>query len=84
MHKQSGPLIGQCDVAVAASQSLGLISMLCFETGVCEHINKCFFWEDSLCGGVWAGCRREGGDKILSTLLWAVGGKVVTQGQLEV
>lgn len=58
MHKQSGPLIGQRDVAVAASQALGLISMLCFETGVGEHINKCFFWEAQ---PVWRGLGRVQG-----------------------
>lgn len=76
MHKQSGLLIGHCDVAATASQSLGLISMLCLETGVCEHINKCFFGEDSLCGGVRA--RDRGGDQILSSLLWEVTEKVMT------
>lgn len=51
--------------------------MLCFETGVCEHINKCFFSEDNLCGGVRAGC-GGGRDQILSSLPWGVAEKVVT------
>lgn len=78
MHKQSGLLIGHCDVAATASQSLGLISTLYLETGVCKHINKCFFEEDSLCGGVRAGGGGE--NQILSSLLWEVAEKVMTHG----
>lgn len=75
MHKQSGLLIGHCDVAATASQSLGLISMLCLETGMCEHINKCFFGEDSL----WVWAEDRGGNQILSSLLWEVAEKVMTR-----
>ena len=86
MHKQSGPLIGHCDFAAAASRSLWLISTLHLETRrVWAHKQALSFGRTA--GGEGAGEAGEGwrwgGDQILFSPLWEVGEKVITLGLLE-
>ena len=79
-HKQSGPLIGHCDFAAAASRPRDLFPRCVWRQGVWDHINKPCLWEGR---PVRRGPGRQGraglggGGHSLSRLLRDMGEKVI-------